>query len=738
MIVRTLRVGALLAVVWGMVNTAQASMDSGGCVWGAPGCLLQGMPFLDADNNTNDNLLRLLSARKHLPLPLYPFPDDVTHIRSVHFGDHYDVVDQQIDATSGAEPLSEAEKTLRSQMATLGLTMDDNTLASAAAQSADNTTFTNDDSVLEGRLVSNNALSASQFIGALQAETTLTGEQRKWLAQQRLSMLMDQAASLQPDGVNAPDPASAARAFVDYLTAAQAFYKGDYAPAMATFTRLKDSKQVWVAQTSAYMRMRTALNMSTQNAADEYNAFDVRHVDKVAAQQARTLAQAYLDAWPKGDYVASTNGLMRRIDWYLEDWASLGPRYEAAVNQATSADELQAIISENDNKFQSRDSMGGGDYFVSDAKAPLLTFIQSLRLLREGERKNEHSPHITADTLAQYKTLLTAANMAPLWAYLNTAWLYWQQRDYAAVVAAVTPRTDIADDDVLAFSQQVLYGYGLMAQKQWPAALSHWQGLLKHTHDNERRAFLQMQVAAVQVYSGNVPAIFASDSQVNNLRYRSLVLKTVASPELLRQQVVQGMNDEERTIALHTLLMRDLMAGQYQAWLNDKVLISHITHPVRDDAFSDVNLSLFDWDGQNAETGYTCHSIDETVQALSRNADDLHGLNCLGEFIRAGQAVIAIDQDKGGNSNLDVAIDSQKPTLRANRMAWYQRIIHDPKAEPEDRSFALYRAVMCYAPSGYSDCGGEDIEKSMRKQWFTQLHSQYPGNKWAEKLRYYW
>jgi hypothetical protein len=34
------------------------------------------------------------------------------------------------------------------------------------------------------------------------------------------------------------------------------------------------------------------------------------------------------------------------------------------------------------------------------------------------------------------------------------------------------------------------------------------------------------------------------------------VLKTQASPELLRQQASAGPNAEERTIALHTLLVR--------------------------------------------------------------------------------------------------------------------------------------------------------------------------------------
>jgi hypothetical protein len=54
------------------------------------------------------------------------------------------------------------------------------------------------------------------------------------------------------------------------------------------------------------------------------------------------------------------------------------------------------------------------------------------------------------------------------------------------------------------------------------------------------------------------------------------------------------------------------------------------------------------------------------------------------------------------------------------------------------QSYALYRAVMCYAPSGYNDCGGEDVDKAVRKAWFQQLKRDYPGSVWAKSLKYYW
>ena len=68
----------------------------------------------------------------------------------------------------------------------------------------------------------------------------------------------------------------------------------------------------------------------------------------------------------------------------------------------------------------------------------------------------------------------------------------------------------------------------------------------------------------------------------------------------------------------------------------------------------------------------------------------------------------------------------------------YPAIIADPKAGSPDKAYALYRAVMCYAPSGYNGCGGKDVPKSQRKAWYDQLKRDYPSSPWAKKLRYYW
>ncbi len=74
-----------------------------------------------------------------------------------------------------------------------------------------------------------------------------------------------------------------------------------------------------------------------------------------------------------------------------------------------------------------------------------------------------------------------------------------------------------------------------------------------------------------------------------------------------------------------------------------------------------------------------------------------------------------LEKDRGGNDVLDVATHAEERPGVPHRLALYQQVIADAKAEPEDKSYALYRAVMCYAPSGYNDCGGKDVDKAVRK-----------------------
>lgn len=701
--------------------SALASSDMAYCAWSSPGCFLVSPPVLGVANDTRDNLLRLMDEQKGFSSLRQPVPTDITRSRDFYFGVH---IDDNFDIPADdATDASQVEDPLSRQITTLGLD----------AEAINRLTALQNEQ--ENRFVSQNSDTLSDFFAALLADTTLTPEQRQMLAKARLNV---DGSSQAQDMLNAlafPE-GSTASAFRTYLQGANQFYAGNYAAATQNFTALSTHPQPWIAETASYMMMRNALNASSENANGEYGDFEVSKVDKTLAQQARDAALTYLKKWPQGEYAESTQGMLRRINWYLQDWNTLATLYEHVLPQAADSDALTMLISESDNKLLSKDLTWGDSYFLSAPDASLLTFIQTLRLMRDNPCDN-HAHCVDQPYLNGLKADFEKNKRSDLWNYLRLM-LAFNKQDYATVVKGITPAQSLPEHNILAFSEQALYGDALMGQQQWAAARDHWLHLLDLSKDVEQQQLLQAKLAATLVNSNALDKIFASDSRVTNLRYRSLLLKTKAPRELLRQQAEHGPNNEERTIALHTLLTQDLADGHYADWLQDKDLRSAITAAIPGEAFDDVDLGAFAWSGSSKEEDYTCASLDDTVSALNRNAHDAHALNCLGEFFRTTQTEVSLAKDQGGNDALDLATRQDDFSGKPHRLAWYQQVINDKEAEPEDKSYALYRAVMCYAPSGYNDCGGEDVDKAVRKAWFQQLKRTYPGSVWAKSLKYYW
>lgn len=247
---------------------------------------------------------------------------------------------------------------------------------------------------------------------------------------------------------------------------------------------------------------------------------------------------------------------------------------------------------------------------------------------------------------------------------------------------------------------------------------------------------MQYQLAKTLAFQGKLDDIFAPASPVINLAYRSAVLKMLASKNLLRKQVETGESPEEQIIALHTLLAKELITGDYKGYLQDKPRVN-VVKPIVSEALSDVNLFDFSWDGSKAEAGYICRPLDATVTVLAERPKDARALNCLGEYFRTSGLMVR------NNDTYGLLQDLTKPATQytakpVSRLMNYQRVIAMADAPPEDKSYALYRAVMCYAPSGYNDCDEQEIDKGERKEWFQQLKSDYRGNQWESRLNYYW
>jgi hypothetical protein len=135
---------------------------------------------------------------------------------------------------------------------------------------------------------------------------------------------------------------------------------------------------------------------------------------------------------------------------------------------------------------------------------------------------------------------------------------------------------------------------------------------------------------------------------------------------------------------------------------------------------------------------FDCPALAATAQALVRNPRDYKPRLCLGDFYRSyGFDNLGVAEGRPGIDELGgtPTLFPGKPTSRGDI---YADIIRDPKAPAQDKAYALFRAINCYAPSGNNECGNADVPQSQRRAWFQQLKRDYASSTWAQTLRYYW
>ncbi|MDX5630873.1 MULTISPECIES: hypothetical protein [unclassified Brenneria] len=703
------------------------SSTDGICGFSDAECGMPAFPYLLPDNDTRTNLMLLQSSRKHIALPVpQPLPDQ-TRSRIDPFT-AYRVMG--LAATEGPEPSTDDGST----QAVAGTLLEKarRLQLSPAVQEKFATLTANDG---EGRQISNDFSTVEDFFDVLLADQTLTDVQRTSLALARLIILSPDysPSSLSSELDRLPDEGHAGE-LKRYLIDTQAFYQGEFRLANNGFQALTQAGQAWVAETSGYMLIRVAINAAMQSALDEYNMFDAAKADKNWASSAIQRIDDYLKQYPRGLYAESAQGLYRRAYWILGDLNALPKIYQQVLDRTDNAGDLQALSDEIDDKLLERET------FTAAPDSPLLALVQDLKRLRATRDGGGRFPALSAEELATQQDLFERAGMQNEFHYLQTAWQFYRQKDYAAVVNGVAPTHERDLTDTTRFSLQVLRGQALEHLARWDEAEMHWRRLLSLETGYTQQQYLQLALAETLAKAGHPEKIFTADSPVKNLRFRSAVLKVSADADLLRQQTGPQQTHEERAIALHTLLTKSLTHADYAGYLQDSARRKDI--PPLENAenmdWSLDSLAVFDWDGGDTEAGYQCPALQSVVSTLNQRPNDARAINCLGEFfLRTGDIV---GFDWGESNMLDELINAptQFKGPEYNRLDGYLRVIADPAAPPEDKSYALYRAVYCYAPSGFNDCGEQDISKATRKAWFTQLKTEFKGSLWANKLKYYW
>ena len=722
-----MRIGFLsplaLALLAGITQQAQASSDDS-CYpdWRVSRDSLDScsnLPFLSPGNDSRVNLRLLLADKKAEPLTpnalseddlsqgfgLVPFP--VYRLAPIPATN--DEPDNKPDDSRTAE--------LDALLKPLGIQRDEYKTAGEAFLTGEGS-----------RCRSNDDDSATAFISQV-IKADMPAAERELLVKARLQLL--KACSWEGQVVDAQQIQSHdGQLFRTYLQAAADFYSGRFGDAERGFAAASTSQVPWLKETALYMTARTSLNQAQAEAFDEYGMPQLEHVDKSALSDAEEGFLGYLKTYPQGDYLASARGLLRRVYWLAGDNTKLAEAFGWAMTEATDAQRnvsLDDLVEEADLKLLMVNS--------ETVTTPMIQFVSDLMVMRGGNQ-----PALSRADLEKQKTAFAGAPQ--LYDYLlAVSALYTEHQPDAALKQL--PQSVPSSLNYFAFSQQTLRALALEAKQDWKGAEALWLQLLPLAKLPLQRDQLELALALNYERSGQLAKVFAADSPISAKPVRYILLRNVAGPELLRQQIAGASDPLERQTAQFVLLYKDLLRGQDATFADD---LKQLPAAAPDDKLgtslgyvysASQTLKLFQWNGDKAESGYACPSITQIAATLQADAKNPQGLNCLGEFIlRNGLDGMPLEQARAAGSLGSSASDFKGETF--SRLDGYKQVIGNAKAPKNDKAYALFRAINCYGPSGYNSCGGVDVQPAVRKAWFRQLKTSYADTQWGKSLQYYW
>jgi hypothetical protein len=591
----------------------------------------------------------------------------------------------------------------------------------------------------EGSRCTSNDSGTASFTAAVGAARGLSDPERAQLidARKAIAPKCAEAMAVPPsvaalDGLRSP----AARAFAAYLRGAMAFYDGDYDTAAARFAALKTSDQPWLRETATYMLGRVELNRAQVNAYDEYGyPVGSEKIDQKLIAASDAALGAYIKAYPNGLYTLSARGLLRRVYWLGGNTAKLSAAYVALLAQTPAERGISdsALADEIDNKLLA-------ELKPESVTNPILLAMLDLKAMRTGTNEEGEAlteVPITAAAL-QAQQHYFASNPA-LFDYLQAVHAFFVDNNPRAVMTLIPDAARQKDFSYLQFSRQMLRGMALEAVKDRNAR-GFWLEAIQGAQAPYQRAAIELALALHEERAGALDRVFAPDSPIQGSAARELLLMNVAPAPLLRQQAKNSAAPRhERDIALFTLLYKELTRGAYHDFVADLALVPPGASTTMGyfslDESEHPALGVFTT--KSATSDYDCPALAEVATRLAGEPHQAKSMLCLADFIRAnGFDEFVLDSPPAANEL--GGTPSQFPGGNFARQAVYQAIIADRATPAQDRAYALYRAVNCYAPSGNNGCGGTEVPLARRKAWHDQLKKDYPASRWAKALKYYW
>jgi hypothetical protein len=591
-----------------------------------------------------------------------------------------------------------------------------------------------------------NGAGAAAYIAALNANGRVPEQERQLLAAARTSLAPNcsgEAVAVGPLAVQSP----AGRAFASYLTAAADFYAGRFVEARSAFLTLSRAPDPWVRETALYMVARSELNRALLANLSEYgDLVEPERRDREAAAAAAAGLEAYLQAYPDGRYASSARGLTRRVAWLAGDRRALaaavdaqlarrGP-FDGRADSVSFAEEVDSALLTGETPAAPHD--------------PLLLAVVDLQRMRcENVSQGPDvvcGPRLDRAELDRQAPLF--AGEEALFGYLRAAQAFFVRHEPREVIPLIPDAARQERFSYLEFSRQVLRGLALDAVGDRNAR-AFWLSLFDGAGQPYQREALELALAIHEERSGNLDRVFAADSRVRHPVIRQILLEHGAGPAVLRRQAEEAaIPRQERAVATYILLAKELRHGFYRDFLTDQRLVptgsptaeSYYNgaawyDPINRPELDPPPLNVFAPSASVGEAG--CRDLRSTVAALASAPSAIAPRLCLAEFFRVNGFDDFPFDEPAGTSGLGSA-RSQFPGQPYQRLEVYKSVIADRAATPDQRAFALNRAVRCYEPGGTNSCGGADVGIEQRRAWFQRLKRDFPSSRWAQTLRYYW
>lgn len=741
-------------------------------------------PALDIGNDTRDNLLLLIN-----PSPLRPYSEtklnfdqtiqncnllsynvlydflgvalpqqcDTNYAREFSYPTFNENTNQEIEGSIDYKFFNPIEPQVLTRLKTLS-DADQNMIQTALGSlAADHYYFS---TWKIGSLVSNNLQQVITFFDVINHEKKITDQDKQHLKQARLALyLLDKVKERQLLDNNVDFQALAidgvVSEFKHYLLASEFFYLNKLDDAESIFDTLTHSTNPWIAETAKYMLIRTNLGR-VANYTDEWS-LKPSSVNQIFLQKTRMAVDAYRQSYPNGQYLNSALSFERRLFWFQSDYAALAKIYEQKLEALKSTDvktsdhvslnfALINLSDEIDAKLLEEHSDSYNQY-------PILAFIQLLKDLRqekparfEGKQNKEIETEVELIAKGLEEQGLTNA------AHYLRLLIDWRLYQNAGVLAQFPDFDEIKDklSDPSIFAMQILRSEILRKINEKEALLDVWKTIIASPNITlSQQQYAQLQLAGAYIANKQIEQIFAPQSPITNLYYRAAVLNQTANDELLREEARNGKNLRERRIALLALFKNHLYQNNFKDMKNDLALLAPIMeadpqksypnnypYELRDNSVQ--NLTPFQSTGWQQNTDdfgrYTCPSIQTIFDRLAKNdLEDATATLCLGDFLLTYYSYDWLNPIHPKLLASDVNFDRV-----LNRGKLYDAVLENPQSTKDEKAYALFRKINCYARSGNNSCGDKEVEQSERKHWFNTLKKEYSQSIWAESLKYYW